>query len=148
MSDRPSGARNWNWTSRASAAVYDLARTVPGPPGGAMRRADRRRRYRGLLGAGVTAVIAVAGCGGSHVRRTESGQAVFSHECGTCHSLLGRQSPRQQGGGLRGLRMPRAILAQFAAEMPVPHPLTRTDRNAVVNYILSIQRQDRVRRPG
>jgi hypothetical protein len=44
--------------------------------------------------------------------------------------------------------MPRAILVQFTAEMPVPHPLTRTDRNAVVNYILSVQRQDRARRPG
>jgi hypothetical protein len=61
---------------------------------------------------------------------------------------LGRQSPRQQGGDLRGLRVSRAILLQFAAEMPVPHRLTRADRNAVVTYILSVQREDSVRRPG
>jgi hypothetical protein len=44
--------------------------------------------------------------------------------------------------------MPRAILLQFAAEMPVPDPLTRADRTAVVDYILSVQRPDRVRSPG
>jgi hypothetical protein len=44
--------------------------------------------------------------------------------------------------------MPRAMLLQLAAEMPVPHPLTRTDRNALVNYILSVQRQAGVRRTG
>jgi mono/diheme cytochrome c family protein len=127
--------------------MCDPARTVPAPPGRATPPADRRRRYRGLLG-GVTAVIIVAGCGGSLTQRTESGQAVFNGECGTCHSLVGRQSPRQQGGDLRGLRVPRAILLQFTAEMPVPHRLTRADRNAVVNYILSVQGQDRVTRPG
>jgi mono/diheme cytochrome c family protein len=101
-----------------------------------------------LLGAGVTAAIAAVGCGGSLARQTQSGRAVFSRECGACHSLLGPQSPRQQGGDLRGLRMPRAILLQFAAEMPVPDPLTRADRTAVVDYILSVQRPDRVRSPG
>jgi mono/diheme cytochrome c family protein len=101
-----------------------------------------------LLGAGAAAVIVIAGCGGSLGRRTESGQAVFSGECGACHSLSRRQSSRQQGGDLRELKMPRATLLQFAAEMPVPHRLTRHDRNAVVNYILSVQRRDRVRSPG
>jgi mono/diheme cytochrome c family protein len=101
-----------------------------------------------LLGPGAAAVIALVACGGSPAQRTESGQSVFSRECGACHSLAGRQSPRQQGGDLRGLKMPRAILLQFAAEMPVPDRLTHADRNAVVNYILSMQRQDGVRKPG
>jgi mono/diheme cytochrome c family protein len=101
-----------------------------------------------VLGAGITAAIAVVGCGGSAAQRTPSGRAVFNRECSACHSLVGRQSPRQQGGDLRGLRAPRAILLQFTAEMPVPHPLTRVDRDAVVNYILSVQRQDRLRKPG
>jgi mono/diheme cytochrome c family protein len=101
-----------------------------------------------LLGAGVVAVIAVVGCGGSPARRTESGQAVFSRECGSCHSLSGRQAARQQGGDLSGLRVPRAILLQFAAEMPLPHPFSRADGNALANYILSVQRQDRITRRG
>jgi mono/diheme cytochrome c family protein len=101
-----------------------------------------------LLGAGVVTVIAVVGCGGSLARRTESGQAVFSRECGSCHSLSGRQAARQQGGDLSGLRMPRAILLQFAAEMPVPHRLSRADGNALADYILSVQRQDAIRRQG
>lgn len=123
--------------------MCDPAPSVPAPPGRATRRADRRRR-RGALGAGITAAIAVAGCGGSLAARAESGQAIFSRECGACHSLSGHPSPRQQGGDLLGFRVQRAILLQFAAEMPVPHPLTRVDRNAVVNYILSVQRHDRV----
>ena len=105
------------------------------------------RRCRGLLGAGVAAVIAVAGCGSSGGQRTD-GKAIFSRECGVCHSLSGRRSPGQEGDDLSGLRMPRGILLQFTAEMPVPHPLTRAALNAVVNYILSVQRQDRVRGRG
>jgi mono/diheme cytochrome c family protein len=128
--------------------MCDPAPSVPAPPGRATRRADRRRPVPRLLAAGITAAIAVVGCGGSVAQRAESGRAVFSRECGACHSVSGRQSPRQQGGDLRDLRVPRAILLQFAAEMPVPHPLTRVDRNAVVDYILSVQRQDRVNRPG
>jgi mono/diheme cytochrome c family protein len=117
---------------------------MPAPPDRATSPADHRHRDRWLFGAGVAVAIALAGCGGSLAQRTEAGPAVFSRECGACHSLLGRQSPRQQGGDLRGLSVPRASLLQFAAEMPVPHPLTRADRNAVVNYILTVQRQ----RPG
>lgn len=128
--------------------MCDPAHTVPVPPGTVTRPADRRRRYRGLLGAVVTAAIALVGCGDSRAQRTEPGQAVFSRECGACHSLLSRQSPRQQGGDLRGLRVSRAILLQFAAEMPVPHRLTRADLNAVVTYILSVQSQGRVSGPG
>ncbi len=107
----------------------------------------RTLRYRGLAGAGIAALMAVAGCGGSGGHRVESGKAVFSSECGVCHSLSGRRSPRQEGDDLSGLRMPRGILLQFAAEMPVPHPLTRADLNAVVRYILTVERQDRVRGP-
>ena len=128
--------------------MCDPAHTVPVPPGRATRRADRRRWYRGLLGLGITAATAVVGCGGSLAQPAESGQAIFGRECGACHSLSGHQSPRQQGGDLRGLRVPRASLLQFATEMPVPRPLTRAGRNAVVNYILSVQRQSRVTRPG
>lgn len=93
-------------------------------------------------------MIAIAGCGGSSAHPPEAGPAVFSRECSACHSLLGRQSPRQQGGDLRVLRLPRSALLQFAAEMPVPSVLTRADRDAVVDYILSVQRRDRVRGSG
>jgi mono/diheme cytochrome c family protein len=77
-----------------------------------------------------------------------SGQAVFGRECGACHSLSGGQSPRQQGGTLLGLKMRRVSLLQFADEMPVAHRLSRAEGDAVVNYILSLQRDGRVRSPG
>jgi mono/diheme cytochrome c family protein len=100
-----------------------------------------------MLGVGAAAMITVAGCGSSQARQTESGKAVFSRECGACHSLSGRHSPRQEGDDLSGLRVSRGSLREFAAEMPVPRPLTRADLSAVVNYILSVERRDRLRRP-
>src|ERR1700759_222593 len=101
-------------------------------------------RSRGLLGAGVAAAIAVAGCGGSGARQMASGKTVFRSECGMCHSLSGHRSRRQEGEDLSRRRMRRGILLRFAAEMPVPHPLTRASLNAVVKYILAVERRDRV----
>ena len=93
-------------------------------------------------------MIGVAGCGSSSAHQTESGKAVFSRECGVCHSLSGHRAPHQEGDDLRRLRESREDLLEFAVEMPVPRPLTRADLNAVVTYILSVQRQNRARGPG
>jgi hypothetical protein len=62
--------------------------------------------------------------------------------------LSGHRSPRQEGDDLSGLRMPRGILLQFAAEMPAPHPLTRAALNAIVSYVLLVERQGHTRGPG
>jgi hypothetical protein len=35
------------------------------------------------------------------------------------------------------------VLRQFTAEMPVKHPLTKAELNAVVDYVLAVQRRRR-----
>jgi mono/diheme cytochrome c family protein len=74
---------------------------------------------------------------------TASGHEVFTRECSFCHSLTGHSSPKQQGGDLLGARLRRPVLAQFTAEMPVKHRLTKAELNAVVDYVLAVQRGSR-----
>jgi mono/diheme cytochrome c family protein len=69
-----------------------------------------------------------------------AGKALFAVHCSFCHSLSGSPSPRQQGGDLKGLRLPRRELLQFAAEMPVVHgPLNPAQLRAVVDYVRSVE---------
>ena len=82
---------------------------------------------------------ALCGCGGSHP--TPSGRAVFVSSCNACHSLTGINTPRQQGGDLLDLHLRRAVLLQFAREMPVRHRLSEAEFGAVVSYILAVQRR-------
>jgi mono/diheme cytochrome c family protein len=82
---------------------------------------------------------ALCGCGGTH--RPMTGRALFVTSCNSCHSLTGINTPRQQGGDLLGFRVDRAVLLQFAEEMPVRHPLSHAELDAVVSYILAIQRR-------
>jgi len=84
-------------------------------------------------------VAALCGCGGSHL--TPSGRAVFVTSCNACHSLTGINTPRQQGGDLLDLHLSRAVLLQFAREMPVRHQLSQAELGAVVSYILAVQRR-------
>jgi hypothetical protein len=55
--------------------------------------------------------------------------------------LSGHTSPKQQGGDLLGVLLRRPVLTQFTAEMPVRHPLSKADLNAVVDYVLAVQRR-------
>jgi mono/diheme cytochrome c family protein len=66
---------------------------------------------------------------------------VFTQSCRVCHSLSGHASPRQQGGDLLGVHLRRPVLTQFTAEMPVRHRLTRSQLQAVVDYVLAVQAQ-------
>ena len=88
-----------------------------------------------LLAAGVS------GCGSSGVAAV-SGRAVFRTHCEFCHSLSGSLMPRQQGGDLKILRLPRRELVQFTREMPVHHSrLTARELQAVVSYVQSAEQR-------
>jgi mono/diheme cytochrome c family protein len=90
-----------------------------------------------LLLAGV---LGVAACGKASEPRSSSGAVVFAEECQTCHTLVGNESRRTQGGDLMGYRLNRATLAQFTREMPVRHPLSPAELSAVVNLLLRAER--------
>jgi hypothetical protein len=64
---------------------------------------------------------------------------VFSGYCSYCHSLIGNESLRRQGGDLVHFRMTRDDLLQFAREMPARRPLTVAQLTAVVAYVLAAQ---------
>jgi mono/diheme cytochrome c family protein len=70
-----------------------------------------------------------------------AGREVFGHACSTCHSLSGHSTPKQQGGDLLHDPLRRAVLVQFTSEMPVKHRLTRAELNAVVDYVLAVQKR-------
>jgi hypothetical protein len=65
---------------------------------------------------------------------------VFARDCSACHSLIGNNSLRRQGGDLLTYRWTREPLLQFAREMPVRRPLTEAQLSAVVDYILALER--------
>jgi mono/diheme cytochrome c family protein len=86
----------------------------------------------------------LAGCGSSGSGPSSAsglGHQVFDHQCSFCHSLLGDSLPRQQGGDLLGAHLQRPALYQFTADMPVRHRLSRAELNAVVDYVLAVQRR-------
>ncbi|HWD68918.1 MAG TPA: cytochrome c [Solirubrobacteraceae bacterium] len=71
-----------------------------------------------------------------------SGRAVFAEHCAVCHSISGQLSRVQQGGDLRGLRLPRSELVEFTVEMPVIHRRLRPrEVQAVVDYMRSMARR-------
>ena len=83
---------------------------------------------------------ALGGCGGG-THRPATGRALFVTSCNSCHSLTGINTPRQQGGDLLNFRVDRAVLLQFAQEMPVRRPLSHAELEAVVSYIVTVQRR-------
>jgi mono/diheme cytochrome c family protein len=60
---------------------------------------------------------------------------LFAQDCSACHSLIGDESLRRQGGDLLGYRFSRRDLLEFAREMPVRHPLSAVQLAAVVDYV-------------
>lgn len=99
----------------------------------------RGPRIAGAVTIAVLPAVAISGCGsGAKV----SGRAVFAADCAVCHSISGSSAPTQQGGDLRGLRLPRNDLVQYTVEMPVLNkPLNRAQVRAVVDYMQSIERK-------
>ncbi len=91
----------------------------------------------GLAALAIAAVV--AGCGSGGGAPHASGAALFSEDCGMCHSLTGRQSPRRQGGDLLALRMTRVAMLEFVHEMPVPHPLSQAQVGVVADYVRAVE---------
>lgn len=103
------------------------------------------RRGRSQLFLAVVIAAAVGGCGSSgdvrHAVGRSAGRALFASACSACHSLSGHESPRRQGGDLLRLRVSRAAMLEFVAEMPVRHRLTPRQVSTVSDYVLAVEAQ-------
>jgi mono/diheme cytochrome c family protein len=105
------------------------------------------RTVRGLAVVVLAAVVTACGGGagprpaGSGTRQAATGAHVFARDCALCHSLIGNESLHRQGGDLLGYRMSRQELVQFTREMPVRHPLSSSELNAVVAYVFALQQR-------
>jgi mono/diheme cytochrome c family protein len=64
-----------------------------------------------------------------------TGKQIFAHDCQACHSLIGNESLRKQGGDLIGIGQTYNQLLSFTRVMPTP-PLTAKQLQAVVDYVL------------
>jgi mono/diheme cytochrome c family protein len=80
-------------------------------------------------------VALMMGCGSASRPRTASGKTLFAEDCSACHSLIGNESLRRQGGDLLGYRFSRRDLLEFAREMPVRHPLNPAQLAVIVRYV-------------
>ena len=80
------------------------------------------------------------GCASAGRPRPASGKALFAEDCSACHSLIGNESLRRQGGDLLGYRFSRRDLLEFVREMPVRHPLRPAQLAAIVRYVSSKER--------
>jgi mono/diheme cytochrome c family protein len=97
---------------------------------------------RAGTGLGAVLVCAVlAGCGAGQPAHAPSGRAVFDRECSGCHSLSGHNNPRLQGGDLLNFHSTRRQLVQLAGQMPVRHPLTAPELQAVVSFVMDVERR-------
>jgi mono/diheme cytochrome c family protein len=95
------------------------------------------RPAAGLAALAVATVAAGCGSGGSAQR--VDGRTLFAQDCGMCHSLNGRPSPRLQGGDLLALHASREAMLEFVREMPVRHPLSSSELRAVVDYVRAVE---------
>jgi len=97
-----------------------------------------------LAALAIAAAAAVAaGCGSGGSSRRSEVASLFTKDCGMCHSLTGRQSPRQQGGDLLAVHMTRAEMLEFVREMPVPHRLSSAQQETVADYVRAIEARAR-----
>jgi mono/diheme cytochrome c family protein len=94
----------------------------------------------GALGLALV-IAALAGCGSAARPRATSGRTVFAQECSGCHSLSGHNDPRRQGGDLLAFHSSRVALVQLAGEMPVRRPLSKSALQAVVDYVMTVERR-------
>lgn len=68
---------------------------------------------------------------------------MFARSCQVCHSLVGNDSERKQGGDLVGYRISRAALTQFTREMPVKRRLDAAELRAVVSFVRAAEQRGR-----
>jgi hypothetical protein len=65
---------------------------------------------------------------------------LFAEDCSACHSLIGNESLRRQGGDLLGYRFSRRDLLEFTREMPVRRPLDPVQLAVIVDYVSGEER--------
>ncbi|MGA2924841.1 MAG: cytochrome c [Solirubrobacteraceae bacterium] len=93
--------------------------------------------------AWAAAAGALAGCAANGPRQPPSDSALFSQDCGKCHSLIGNESRHTQGGDLLGYDLSPVILAQFTREMPVRRRLSASQLTAIVRYVYDAEQRSR-----
>jgi mono/diheme cytochrome c family protein len=96
-----------------------------------------------VLLAVVAGLTGCSGEAGGTMSQTRTPQALFASNCGACHSLIGNESRRRQGGDLVGYRLTRSQLLEFTQEMPTRRPLTSSELNTLVDYVLEIEQHRR-----
>jgi mono/diheme cytochrome c family protein len=69
------------------------------------------------------------------------GAVLFARNCAACHSLIGNESERKQGGDLIGYRMTRAQMALMTRTMPT-RALSDAEVQSIVSYVLAAQRRN------
>ena len=107
------------------------------------RRTLGRVHVRTALAA-LTVVAVSAGCGsGGTSEQRPAGASLFAEDCGMCHSLTGRESPRQQGGDLLAVHATRGEMLEFVREMPVPHRLNAAQQALVADYVRAVEARER-----
>lgn len=84
--------------------------------------------------------MALSSCGGTSHPSPASGKILFAEDCSACHSLIGNESLRRQGGDLLGYRFSRRDLLEFAREMPVRRPLSPAQLATIVDYVFGRER--------
>jgi mono/diheme cytochrome c family protein len=77
------------------------------------------------------------------VSQTRRAQALFASHCSACHSLIGNESRPRQGGDLVGYRFTRLQLLEFTREMPTRRPLSSSELNTLVDYVLDVEQHRR-----
>jgi len=65
---------------------------------------------------------------------------LFAADCSACHSLIGNESLRRQGGDLLGYRFSHRDLLEFAREMPARRPLSPAQLARIVDYVSGRER--------
>jgi mono/diheme cytochrome c family protein len=132
--------------ARASA-VGDLSAACKLVPEGAvvlrLSAFSLRPMRHGTLFVLLAAVAGLTGCGGGGLSQTRKAQALFASNCNACHSLIGNESRHRQGGDLVGYLLTRSQLLEFTREMPTRRPLTSSELNTLVDYVLELEQHRR-----
>jgi mono/diheme cytochrome c family protein len=107
-----------------------------------MTRNECGRIRQTSTGLALLAIVGtLSGCGVTRAVSQPAGKALFAQDCSACHSLSGRESPRRQGGDLLDFHSNRAVMLQFASEMPVRHRLGPVQLRAVADYVIAVERR-------
>lgn len=95
----------------------------------------RMRLVPGVSVVAIAGILGGCGAGAGAGAGVASGRVLFAHNCTICHSLIGNESLRRQGGDLLGYRFSRQVLTQYTRQMPVGRRLSSGQLGAIVEYV-------------